>query len=1558
MYINKILPFLKDSDFVGSSVDTLQVSSIYCPVNFNQEPYSSEEYVKQPRDFKVFYVLPLEIYVLDEDYSSIRDIVSRKYGESIRVKTIRVDYMSIAKRVQIDSGVARIQMGSAFNVEDEVVSSAFVNAAANGVPMSFELLEDFIIEPSEKIDLSSFVEDDMAITEALDRSILARRKNAQKANANKRTDVRVVDDGEDTIYSILDSYFALPEGEDIKNGGREVVPLLIGPTGVFKSATVKELCKKYNYRLVDFRVSFTSRLDYSGLFNMQELDGEMYSYACPMEELVTCSDGFREYCRKAHDKLDTVLSNGYIEVNKSSNGQVSEGEKQYLTPEQIEKIKEIQAQYREYMKTPVLFFDEITRTTDGGVEGILVELLNQKRFNNMTLNGCKFVAATNLNLKTGNIRHDNMMESLDDMYQVNNELDVAYSNRFLPLKVLPKDVEGRWYSWAEGDKVRNGKQIKNIHPIVMEFLKSPAAIQNGESLVYNETPILDAIDNGLSDEEKKAQTFPNYRTWEMASDYMYSIDDDYEERLAEANAKGVVKNQSVKKLYRETILNGLISEWACKYFIPFLKSKGYESYNREMGDPTDDVGDFLSSTLSSGVPALLIGPSSLGKTSRVKAYMKGVEKKTGLKPVLIDVNLASMDTVDIMGMPTKRPLVKYVAGDGLQKLGLGALAKELGNTIKEVRDANPEMGLVDTLTLRAPDMTKKELFKKAINEGREVILFFDECNRCLTADTKIRLLDGRILSMKEIYDEYGTDKEFWVYGCDSNGNFVPGRAKSLGITRKDAELVEITLDNGATIRCTPDHPIMLRDGRYVHAEDLVSGDSLKAAYFRYKKEGAGRRELISVSGSEYHYTHRLVGNYNYPNYLDEGLVAHHNDRDTLNNEPSNIHVISKADHLRVHEEKQYWKYNPTEEQLASMRACRYNNLMNNMDKREAHRIATITDKVKGAKFRESNKARWTEDLRVAQSCNCCNQWASGQFDSIDRVNAMKLNNSTALVRFICELFELGFDVTPDNYEELRISNTGRGKVRYKATKVSRVSECTRFNDIAEAIEEALAYCRGPVNHRVVKVKHLSYVEDVYDINVDDCHNFLVDLGDNSGVWVHNCKNPVIMSAMFEAISDYRIFGISFKEQKDKVKIVAACNMAHSELGANLEWGEVGDYNNAGSIDPALAARFSIYWKKNYDEKDVKSFVSFLHSEVDDGNVDGLILEYFEGLSPNDAIKVMASVEKRKLENAESSTRALFQLSKDIRSMRGQKGANGFKKSLFNGRVLFNKVFLDQFVTLKTQVADKSLNIVDVANYAVTVADKFLSNSSSWEPLLVNSSVVINGEEMVAQDVVDTIEALRDELKDYLARPITNNEKAEIKVDVDTLYTFLGACSRLDMRVIDKRKDIFNSYVGESFTEGFLPFFNDNFGTVNDVVITIEMLDDDSLIEPFVNRFYSKIVTKTSDDQVTEMLGLIKEFADTFHSTLPAKNYADLLTCIKGVLNSDSMPQLINLCSKDQDEVFANAEGVGDRWIFDILRNYPASFTQDDIDEMRDLISNSKATSTRVKKSNKRRSRIL
>jgi len=106
---------------------------------------------------------------------------------------------------------------------------------------------------------------------------------------------------------------------------------------------------------------------------------------------------------------------------------------------------------------------------------------------------------------------------------------------------------------------------------------------------------------------------------------------------------------------------------------------------------------------------------------------------------------------------------------------------------------------------------------------------------CLTGNTKISLLNGTEVPIKDL----PTDKDFYVYSCTPEGEIVPGHAHSARVTRKNAELVEVTLDNNESIRCTPDHPFMMRDGTYKEAKDLKSGDSLMPLYKRLSENRDG-----------------------------------------------------------------------------------------------------------------------------------------------------------------------------------------------------------------------------------------------------------------------------------------------------------------------------------------------------------------------------------------------------------------------------------------------------------------------------------------------------------------------------------------------------------------------------------------------------------------------------------------------------------------------------------------------------------------------------------------------
>lgn len=1160
--ISNYFPFLDKADFVKNVREVHAVEEFlgYEPLVVDLDSSTKDSSKKV---FKAYRIMPSNTLFLAELPNTVFNIFSGTFGSEIIVDIMEFDYQAVANLIEVDlvNDIDRaiFQCNGAYLVED-ILTDTFINACANGLDVSSETYSEYkVLEDSDKLDTVSMSEwlfsnehiDESYIMESALDTLQLLKDRRKKGKSNDAEGIK----GKDAVYTWLDAYFSLPEGEEMKSGGREVVPLLIGPTAVFKSATVKELCKKYNYRMVDFRVAFTSRLDYSGLFQIGEVEGKKYSYACPMEEIVVCSDGFREFCKQSYQKLEDILQKGYTESSVASDGNTVETEKKYLTDEQKTKIVELQLQYKNYMRTPVLFCDEITRCRDKGVNGILVQLLNQKKLNDMTLNGCKFVAATNLDIQKGVEREEYRME-LDMLYDVNTDLDVAYSNRFIPLKVYPNDVMDRWFEWASGTTDKRGfKGVTNIHPVVLEFLN------NNRDMVYTDKPVLDAIAEGLSDNEQRTQVFPNYRTWDMLSDYLYSVD-----KTAEAENDGK-EDSGEEKLYKRKILEGYVSKWCCEKFIPFLESKGYSNYDDVKEPVKDDVGDFLSTALETGSPAMLIGPSALGKTSRVKQYMKKAKIKTGLEPVLINVNLASKDAVDLMGMPVKQSLTEYVGGGILKGSGLDDVSKELQSVVANV-SADIKFGMTDIMTLRAPDKTIKDRFVTALKEGREVILFFDEVNR--------------------------------------------------------------------------------------------------------------------VS-----------------------------------------------------------------------------------------------------------------------------------------------------------------------------SNT-------------------------------------------------------------------------------------VTSAVFEVISDYRFAGVDFSNYKDRVKVVAACNMAWEGMDD-----EAGGYGDTGTLDPAFAARFSIYWKKNYDENDVASWIEFMESQKEEGLIDGTLIEFFKGLDTEQALKIMASVEKRTLEDAQPSTRNMLQLSKDIKSMRGKRQENGtFKAKAFNGKILFTDDVVMQFEDLILERQSDSLE--SHAQKTIKFLDSLLYGSDNWESLLIGDSVKVGDTSISASDIVDSLAQCRDDLKQFTLKPMSADDRVECSDTIDLVEDLAGFVRQLDINTSNKREDMFKMYLGESILGEFTKYFNNTFGTNLDEDISIEQLSDKTLIIPFmkiVQRNFSKYSGNT-ESIVKYCLDLCNDFMEAHGKTLPNENYAMFLTGIKDILpNADNMVLFLKRSGENLEDMYQLAEGVGDDWIIDITSDFGNKVSREDIENIKKAIKESKKSKT-------------
>ncbi|HLD79342.1 MAG TPA: DNA topoisomerase (ATP-hydrolyzing) subunit B [Candidatus Nanoarchaeia archaeon] len=196
------------------------------------------------------------------------------------------------------------------------------------------------------------------------------------------------------------------------------------------------------------------------------------------------------------------------------------------------------------------------------------------------------------------------------------------------------------------------------------------------------------------------------------------------------------------------------------------------------------------------------------------------------------------------------------------------------------------------------DVPKCEIF---IVEG-------DSAGGCFSGDTEIALADGRNLSFEKLVEEHNQGKRNFCYTIRKNATIGIEEVKHPRITKKNAEVIKIILDNDEEIICTPDHRFMLRDGTYKEAKELVNTDSLMPL----RKQLSHKGERITIEGYEMVYdnqqhrwifTHMLADEWNIHNEmysLESGAHRHHADFNKLNNNPVNIVRLTDKEHLQLH----------------------------------------------------------------------------------------------------------------------------------------------------------------------------------------------------------------------------------------------------------------------------------------------------------------------------------------------------------------------------------------------------------------------------------------------------------------------------------------------------------------------------------------------------------------------------------------------------------------------------------------------------------------------------------
>jgi hypothetical protein len=261
----------------------------------------------------------------------------------------------------------------------------------------------------------------------------------------------------------------------------------------------------------------------------------------------------------------------------------------------------------------------------------------------------------------------------------------------------------------------------------------------------------------------------------------------------------------------------------------------------------------------------------------------------------------------------ERRVFKVFVGN-MDDKDIEAYVQRVANKFKRQQIQDPRNGQVDA---RHNQMSVESDFFVPVRDPNQSSPIETLAGACISLDTEIPLLDGRTLKLNDIIEEWDKgNRDLWVYSADpKTGAVAPGMITWAGITRKNTDVLKITLDNGEELITTPDHKFVHRTNGFVEAQNLVVGDSLMPFYTQQKKVNPKSSKYEQIWDNEkqkWVFTHRMVANfmknYNTHNemlfkekYINESkLTIHHKNINRYDNSPSNLYFMNNKDHYDYH----------------------------------------------------------------------------------------------------------------------------------------------------------------------------------------------------------------------------------------------------------------------------------------------------------------------------------------------------------------------------------------------------------------------------------------------------------------------------------------------------------------------------------------------------------------------------------------------------------------------------------------------------------------------------------
>ena len=391
---------------------------------------------------------------------------------------------------------------------------------------------------------------------------------------------------------------------------------------------------------------------------------------------------------------------------------------------------------------------------------------------------------------------------------------------------------------------------------------------------------------------------------------------------------------------------------------------------------------------------------------------------------------------------------------------------------------------------------------------------------CFTADTEVKLTDGRNLSFKELIEENKQGKRNFTFTIN-DGLIEAAEIKNPRKTKTNVEIMKVILDNEEEIKCTLNHKFMLKDGNYKEAKDLKSGDSLMPFYSRLSTKdddpnSVSYSMIFQPKLNSWRFAHILADCWNLENGIyskSVGRIRHHIDFNKLNNNPDNIRRMHWKEHWQTHHEFTSNKHRTDPEYRKKLKEGRekfwddadnrkkYSERLRkrnleNWKKEDYRQQMTLTLSEVNKKYLRKHP-EVIEEIRKRASITMKKLWKLPNYKQLFHTKIVESNkkretNLTGRKKFlkICNyLKENNFELNEENFERIRKEVFGIKSFTSWDLGIRKYFD----ND------KNLLLCEISKNHKVVETIFLKEFVDVYDLTIDKTHNFALA----SGIFVHN-----------------------------------------------------------------------------------------------------------------------------------------------------------------------------------------------------------------------------------------------------------------------------------------------------------------------------------------------------------------------------------------------------------------------------------------------------------------------